>query len=122
MEGINVRLSDGEMWALSLGDPIRNDPEFDALIAAAMDVEDIHDALLAELALTIFLLRRNYDLDSDQLTSLLTFAPGDPALSVLQRMVHDLVVAMSARKQDLEASPAKESQVRNQSDIIPGPI
>jgi hypothetical protein len=122
MEGINVRLSDGKVWTLSLGDHIRNDPEFDALIAAAIDVEDVHDALRAELALTIFLLRRNYELNSDQLTSVLTFAPGDPALSVLQSAVHGLVVGMSARKQDLEASPAKESQVSNQSDIIPGSI
>lgn len=122
MEGIKVRLSDGKIWTLSLGDHVRNDPEFEALLTAAADVEGVHDALRAELALTIFLLRRNYELSSDQLSSLLTFTPGDPALSDLQNTVHDLVAEILQHKRDPETSPASGNQVPNQSDIIPGSI
>ena len=80
MERLHVRLADGETWSLSVGGQSEEDPELDALLAAAIDVEDQSEALRAELSLTIFLLRRNYDLSPDELALLLTFTPDDPAL------------------------------------------
>lgn len=122
MDGIDVRLSDGANWRLSLGDRLRHDHEFKALLSAAMEVEDRAEALQAELALTIFLLRRNYNLTPDQLASLLTFEPGDPALLELQKVMHEFLVELTAREAIPKTATATENQVPRQPDIVPGSI
>jgi hypothetical protein len=87
-----------------------------------MEVEDFTEALQAELAVTIYLLRRNYELSPDQLALLLTFAPDDPALPALQKAMHEFLVALTARKRVANPSLAKEKQIPHPSDIIPGSI
>ncbi|AGA26762.1 hypothetical protein [Singulisphaera acidiphila] len=109
MERIHVRLSDGETWSLAVGAQSRKDPELDALLAAAIDVEDQSEALRAELSLTIFLLRRNYELNPDELALLLTFTPDDPALSALQNAVHDLVVERIQSKRGRQGCPQRRT-------------
>ncbi|SIO61564.1 hypothetical protein SAMN05444166_6791 [Singulisphaera sp. GP187] len=120
MDRIQVRLADGETWDPTVGDPARQDPEFDALLAAAIDVEDHSEALRAELALTIYLLRRNYDLSPDELALLLTFTPDDPALATLQSAIHDLVVERIQGNRGAVGVPATENQLPGRSNVIPG--
>jgi hypothetical protein len=90
VDGPRVRLADGAEWSLPLREAGRDDPEYDAILAIIAESEDQTEALRGELALTIFLLTRNYDLPADSLDALLRFAPGDPALAVLQQAVHQI--------------------------------
>src|SRR4051794_14479361 len=90
VEGPRVRLADGGLWALPLRDPKLDDPDYDALLAMVAESEDRAEMLRSELALTIFLLMRNYDLLPDALDVLLRFAPGDPALAATQGAVHEI--------------------------------
>ncbi len=90
--GALVRLSDGSSWSLPLRDPAKADPEYDGLLGMVAGCADQAETLRAELALTIFLLTRNYDLSAGALDRLLRFAPGDPALIVLQRDVHAIAL------------------------------
>ncbi len=86
--GPTVRLSDGSEWSLPLREPSGVDLEYDGLLRMVAESSHPDETLRAELALTIFLLTRNYDLTAQSLGRLLRFAPGDPALIVLQRDVH----------------------------------
>jgi hypothetical protein len=95
VDGPRVRLADGGAWALPPRDPSRDDPEYDALLREVVTAEDRAEALRAGLALTIFLLDRNYALDRDALGALLTFAPDDPALAALQSDVNAFAVEMA---------------------------
>jgi hypothetical protein len=92
VEGVAVRLSDGGVWSLPLRDPDRPEPEYDTLLAVVCEAENRTEGLRAELALTIHLLDRNYDLSGDELAALLSFPPGDPDLAELQDEVHGLVL------------------------------
>lgn len=95
VEGVAVQLSDGGHWTIpDLSSP-RDDNDRDELLTAAHEAEDPFEGRRAELALTIFLLRRNYDLGPEDFQALLSFAPDDPALSALQRTMHDLVLTAS---------------------------
>lgn len=90
VEGPRVVMADGGSWALPMREPRGADPEYDGLLEMVSESEDRAETLRSELALTIFLLTRNYDLSPESLDRLLTFPPGDPALSALQRAVHDV--------------------------------
>jgi|GEM_PF-1389145 len=105
VDGPRVRLADGRVWTLPHRDVSRDDPEYDALVAAVFEAEDEAEALRAGLALTIFLLDRNYDLGPDALSALLTFPPGDPDLVELQRDVHAL--ALKSARRTGRASPSE---------------
>ena len=92
IEGHWVYLSDNHRWSLPIRDPALSDPEYDSLLNAVSQAEDGTEALFAELALTIYLLTRNYKLRSSDLDDLLRFGSDDRGLSVLQRDVHSLVL------------------------------
>jgi len=108
---MSVRLSDGGDVVLPFRDPSRNDPEYDALLAAVCEAEDRSEVLRMELALTIFLLDRDYGFSADRLNALLSFEADSPALGDLQRSVHDLVVGSLQRKRDAAAAMANDSQL-----------
>lgn len=95
LEGVDVRLADGHLWTLPIRETPRDDPEFDALLKAMAEAEDRAERFRLELALTILLLSRNYDLSSNQIRSLLDFSQGDPALLELQDDLRRLSVRMS---------------------------
>jgi hypothetical protein len=103
IEGRAVRLSDGQEWWLPFRDPARDDLEYDALLAVICEAEDRVEGLLAELALTIFLLTRNYELAPNQLERLLQFRADDPSLRRLQAAVHEVVVESLRRLHPEEA-------------------
>lgn len=113
VDGPRVRLADGGVWTLPHRDLSHDDPEYDALVAAVFEAEDGAEALRAGLALTIFLLDRNYALGPDALSSLLTFPPGDPDLIALQRDVHALALKTARRTGQAGASAEGEHAVPN---------
>ncbi len=106
---VRVRLSDGNCWGLPLRAAVGSDPEYDGLLAAAIEAEDRPQRLRAELALTIFLLDRAYELPPDRLGSLLSFEPESLALIALQTAVHDLVLRSMERSRAARSEAARAS-------------
>jgi len=96
-EGAKVWLSDGQPWTLPPCDPSRDEPDYTALLRAIEEAETRFEGLRLELALTIFLLNRNYALSPERLNDLLCFSPDDPAVTVFQRDVHRFVLAQFER-------------------------
>jgi hypothetical protein len=95
--GVPVRLSDGGTWMLPVRDPERVEPDYDALLNVVFEAEDRSEGLRSELALTIYLLDRNYDLSGDELGALLSFEANDPALAELQEAAHRVVLESARR-------------------------
>jgi hypothetical protein len=93
VEGTSVALADGQSWSLPERRWDRDDPEYDAMLKLVRESEDMAERLRAELALTIFLLSRNYELSPEHYRAILGFESGDPALATLQRDVHAMAVA-----------------------------
>lgn len=99
--GMSIALADGQHWAFP--DPIHvsrrqsEDPSSDAseyteLLDAIRESDDYAGLRLAELALAIYLLGRNYHLSAPQFRTLLEFDASDPALVESQRAFHELAV------------------------------
>jgi hypothetical protein len=93
--GVEVYLADRSMWFLPGFEAFDDDQDFLSLLSCVSEAEDQPSLLFAELALTILLLTRNYELSPDDLRRLLTFEPDDPALSALQSCVHEKLVVPS---------------------------
>jgi hypothetical protein len=89
-EGARIRLANGQAWSFPDHLPYKDDLEHLALLREIIEAEDAADCLRAELALAILLLSRNYNLTPGNFQAILEFAPGDPALSEMQRSVHEL--------------------------------
>jgi hypothetical protein len=119
IEGVGVRLADGQEWFLPVRDRVVDDPEYDAQLAAISEAEDRAEVLRAELALTIFLLTRNYDLSADQLNLLLSFRPDDPALTELQRLVHGLAHESAVRSREARASQPQGNPAARAPGTLP---
>jgi hypothetical protein len=106
--GIVVRLADRQEWWLPTADALRGDSEFEALLRAIDESEDCSEMMLGELAVTIFLLRRNYALGAADLEALLSFGGDRPDREALQRAVHELAVEGITRSQARKFSAAGE--------------
>jgi hypothetical protein len=89
-EGEHIRLANGQEWTLPNHPPYNDDLEHQDVLRGIIEAEDVPERLRAELALTILLLSRNYDLLPEEYHSILEFAPGDPQLGELQDTVHQL--------------------------------
>jgi hypothetical protein len=100
LPGIPVRMADGQLWSLPEapdryprmaygGAPRR---EYAATVAAVLDAEDEAERRRAELALTIALLARNYDLGPAEYQELLGGESGGPATATLQRAFHNVAL------------------------------
>ncbi|GAC1448390.1 MAG: hypothetical protein NVSMB9_31500 [Isosphaeraceae bacterium] len=98
VEGVWVRLADGSRWALPRESGEGVDPELDGVLREMFETEDRADWLRATLALTIFLLTRNYALTADSVFSLLAFEPGDPAEAVLQETIEGIAEEFRSRR------------------------
>jgi hypothetical protein len=94
--GTNVVLADGQSWTLPERRLDHDDPEYVAMLRMVHEAEDRSEVLRAELALTIFLLSRNYELTPELYRTLLDFEPGDPDLVALQSEIHALALAQVA--------------------------
>jgi hypothetical protein len=108
VEGRRVVLADGQSWSLPTHRADRADPEYDAILRMVREAEDASDRLRSELALTIFLLSRNYQLTPDVLQEILGFSPDDPALVVMQQTVHALAVESMRDLPEEASSPIPE--------------
>jgi len=109
-EGRWVCLSDGRRWALAASDHYESDPECDALLRTIAQAEDKNELLFAELALTIFLLTKNYHLHASDIQSLLQFNTDDPALASLQRDVHAFVLETLGVDEELQQAATREHE------------
>jgi hypothetical protein len=105
VDGPRVRLADGQEWSLPLREPYGDDLEYDSLLALVTGSEDHAETLRAELALSIFLLTRNYELSPEALDSILRFASDDPDLNALQRAVHEVACESFRRGQTARSRP-----------------
>lgn len=86
-QGTMVRLADGQLWSLPDLSGDESDPVLDALVLAVNLPEPGPEALRDELALTVALLSRNYELAPEAYPQILGFRPGDPAKAELQRAI-----------------------------------
>src|SRR5262245_36529215 len=89
--GIPIRFADDQAWTLPEPPPgapgekrfLDNGtglgPDYEAAVAAVLEAEDEPERLRAELALTILLLGRNYNLAPEDFQALLTFPRSSPA-------------------------------------------
>ena len=92
-EGWRVTLADGRDWVFpeAVREVVATNPEHEGLVRAIVEADDERDRFLAELALTIFLLRSNYDLEPEEIQGLLTFHPGSPEEAAWRRSAADVV-------------------------------
>jgi hypothetical protein len=92
VEGRRILLGNGQRWSFPDHPPLHDDAEHIASLRAIGEAEDRADRLRAELALTILLLSRNYDLSPSDYQAILSFPPSDPSLAALQDAIHELAV------------------------------
>src|SRR4051794_16859975 len=76
VDGKRITLANGQAWSLPDHPPYKDDAEHLGVLRAVCDAEDDADRLRAELALTIFLLSKNYDLLPNDYRAILEFEPG----------------------------------------------
>jgi hypothetical protein len=86
-----VRLADGQNWSLPPIPVQGTDTEFDALIQALIESEDQNEIHRCELATTILLLARNYELSPREFEEILDFNSNGEALATARRVVHSLL-------------------------------
>jgi hypothetical protein len=96
--GVAIRLADGRDWVLPGPPPPgpingKLDRDYMACVEAVRDAEDEFERLRAELALTILLLARNYDLGPDDYQALLTFPSSRVERLAVPGALHDLADA-----------------------------
>ncbi|SIN94055.1 hypothetical protein SAMN05444166_1708 [Singulisphaera sp. GP187] len=92
-EVTSIQLADGQQWwlphvAINSGDPL-----LFSLHKAVISADNDRERLRDELALTMVLLSRNYDLSPEVYPEILGFRPGDPARDELQTVIRRLVGA-----------------------------
>ena len=97
--GVPVRLADRQTWNFPtphelIERDLPNDlaSEYFALTRGVVEAESLMDLTRAELALALFLLRRNYELTPAVCFQVLGFAPNDPELRSMQQAVHVLAM------------------------------
>lgn len=95
VEGTRIRLANGQDWSFPDQPLHPEDHELIAVLRAIVEAEDESERLRGELALSILLLSRNYDLSPTDFQAILSYAPGDPALAEMQHVVHDLATRHS---------------------------
>lgn len=95
VEGTPVQLADGQTWSLPALPEQSSDPVVDSLRRGIGSTATEAHRLRDELALTILLLSRNYQLTPELYPQLLGFRPGDPARIELQRSIRRLVLGDS---------------------------
>ena len=87
-------MADGQFWTvpgpLDLGTHPFNVEEYEALLEAICAAEDDSERFRATLALTIYLLNRNYELTPADYVRLLDFRPGSAAASAGREAMDDL--------------------------------
>ena len=115
-EGTRIRLADGQFWSFPGRWSDHADPEYDATFVAIFEAEDVAERLRAELALTILLLSRNYDLTPEQFQELLGFPPDSPSLLEMQRAVHEMVLE---RARTWTGPVPGSSPTRSRMDSLP---
>jgi len=84
-EGLSIPMADHQAWVFPIaGGELRltaaKHDEYLGILKAYAEGEDATERQLAELALAIFLIELNYELDSRELALLFSFPPGSPAL------------------------------------------
>lgn len=120
--GQAIRLADGQDWTfpappdpdgLDAGGPAAScdafGPVYEALIHAVCDAEDWDDARRCELALALYLISHNYELDAPDYQALFGFEPGSAELARAQAAFHALAAdhARRLRPQGRKAAEAE---------------
>ncbi len=91
-EGTLIQLADGQCWWLPSLESQQSDAVLESLRRAIASAPDEPERLRDELALTILLLSRNYQLSPEFYPEILGFRPGDPARGELQRTIRRLAL------------------------------
>jgi hypothetical protein len=95
-DGASVQLADGQRWSLPGLSPDLTDPVVESLRRGVASSEGGPEVLRDELALTILLLSRNYQLSPELYPQLLRFQPGDPAREEFRRTIRRLAAGPGA--------------------------
>jgi hypothetical protein len=99
VEETRVRMADGQDWFLPALLPSGIDLEHDAILAAIEESEDYSELLKSELALTIYLLSKNYRLSPSALSEILDFKDDPRGREACQTAVHAMVFAHAINHQ-----------------------
>ena len=90
-EATSIQLADGQLWWLPQVSIDSCDPLLYSLLKAVASADNDRERLRDEMALTMVLLSRNYDLSPAVYPEILGFRPGDPARDELQKVIRQLV-------------------------------
>src|SRR4051794_16087543 len=110
--GTLVRLADGQLWSLPGVSGEEADPVLEGLVRAVNLPDCGPERLRDELALTIALLSRNYQLNPEAYPQLLGFRGGDSAKAELQSAI---------RRVARDAAPARSLDPVPNIDRAPRP-
>jgi hypothetical protein len=90
-EGARVRMADGQDWRFPAPPERGLDAQYDALAESLDGAEDRDDWLRIELAISILLLARNYDLKPGDYTSIFDFGNDRFGLERLRSAIGNLI-------------------------------
>jgi hypothetical protein len=97
-EVTSIQLADGQRWWLPELSIDSRDAVLHSLVKAVVcGSDEQEEALRDQLALTMVLLSRNYQLSPDLYPQLFSFEPDDPARDELQRVVRELALSAPFR-------------------------
>jgi hypothetical protein len=102
--GMPVELADGQTWMLPAPSfPGREGPEYGGLLAAICQAEDDPERCRGELALAIYLLGCNYDLEPADYLDLLECPAGDRRLVEMQRDFREAALVHAEHRRSTRA-------------------
>jgi hypothetical protein len=96
-EGTRIWMADGQQWSFPSPPEPGVDAQYDALAEARRDAEDHDEVLRIELAISMLLLARNYDLSPVEYTRVFDFGDDRDRLRSVQSAISELIASGSAK-------------------------
>lgn len=96
-EGTRIPMADGQEWSFPNPPEPGADAQYDALAEARFEAEDWDEVLRIDLAISILLLSRNYDLSSADYTCIFDFEDDRTRLLCAQSKISELIASDSQR-------------------------
>ncbi len=122
-DGNRIRMADDQEWSFPDPPPAGVDAQFDALVEALREAEDHDEVLRIELAISILLLSRNYNLTPADYRRIFDFEGDCARLSAVQTAVSALIssrvnCAASTSAPDDDAPTGRSGATRRGNSLL----